>query len=143
MTRRAKLGHDLRNFFTDLRVVMLNSFVAVENLPRRQCALTRDDASGFKRFKASVRNPGAKINEVIFLVSFRHLMSNRSAAVSVQEVAKARDCRQAAPAAVVRLFTTIHKPELRTNQATPAHRDRVFLRTIPIVFSSLKCPMFV
>jgi hypothetical protein len=52
---------------------MLNSFVAVENLPRLQCVLTRDDPSGFKGFKASVRNPGPKIDEVIFLVGFRHL----------------------------------------------------------------------
>ena len=67
---------------------MLNSFVAVENLPRLQCALTRDDASGFKRFKASVRDPGPKIDEVILLVSFRHLIGNRSAAVSIQRLPK-------------------------------------------------------
>jgi hypothetical protein len=46
------------------------------------------------------------------LVGFRHLMSNRSATVSIQEVAKASNCRQVAIAAVVGLFTAIHKPEL-------------------------------
>jgi hypothetical protein len=88
---------------------MLNSFVAVENLPRLQCALTRNDACGFKGFEASVRNPGPKIDEVIFLVRFRHLIGNRSAAISTRKVAKASDCSQVAIAAVVRLFTAIHK----------------------------------
>jgi hypothetical protein len=120
---------DLRNLFTDLRIVILNSFVAVKNLPRLQCALTRGDASGFKRYKASVRYPGPKIDEVIFLVSFRHLIGNRCAAVSIQKVAKASDCRQVAIAAVERLFTTIHKPELRTEIGSPAQADRSLLDT--------------
>jgi hypothetical protein len=51
---------------------MLHSFVAVENLPRLQSVLTRNDASGFKGFKASVGNSGPKIDEVIFLVGIRH-----------------------------------------------------------------------
>jgi hypothetical protein len=78
---------------------MLNPFVAVENLPRPQCALTRDDASRIEGFIASVRNPGPEIDELIFVVGFRHLME-AVRVVSIREVTKANNRGQEAIVAV-------------------------------------------
>ena len=115
--RKSKGNHPLDCKAAAIRalgVVMLDPHVAVENLPRLQYALSRDDASGLEGFKASVRNPRPKIDEVIFLVGFRHLIDEfQCGSLPIRNVAKASNGDQEAIAAVVRLFTTIHKLERR------------------------------